>query len=310
MKGENLDIQLIRTFLEIITAGSFIEAAGRVNVTQSAVSLRVKRLEEELGQSLFTRSKSGIELTPAGEQFERFARSLLKVWEEAKYQIAVPEEYTDILSIGCQHSLWPKLGGRWLRLLEKQLPDIAFKAEVGMPERLMRLMVQGTTDIGIMYTPQARPGLRVEEIVKEELVLVSPDAAYPAQPDDRYVFMDWGPEFAAMHAIHFVDFDMPRTSLAIGPLAINFIVDQVRAGYFPARLVKPHIDQGLLHIVAEAPVFPFPAYAIWNAERSPQLIESALAALRSVARIVDVEQVGILDDADVDMQTVSSRLQG
>ena len=94
-----MDIQLIRTFLEVITAGSFNEAAGRVNVTQSAVSLRVKRLEESLGQPLFLRSKSGIDLTPAGEQFERFARSLLKVWEEAKYSIALPTGYSELLSM-------------------------------------------------------------------------------------------------------------------------------------------------------------------------------------------------------------------
>lgn len=304
-----MDIQLIRTFLEILTAGSFIEAAGRVNVTQSAVSLRVKRLEDELGQALFTRSKSGIELTPAGEQFERFARSLLKVWEEAKYKVAVPEEFRDLLSIGCQHSLWPKLGGRWLRLLETQLPDIAFKAEVGMSERLMRLMVQGTTDIAVIYTPQARPGLRIEKIIREELILVSPDPNYPAILDSRYVFMDWGEEFAAVHAIHFVDFNMPRTSLAIGPLAINFIVDQGRAGYFPARLVKQQLDQGLLHVVADAPVFPFPAYAIWNSERNPELVGAALQALRSVAKVVDVEQGGVLDNANVDLQSVTRKLQ-
>ncbi len=304
-----MDLQLVRTFLEIISAGSFVEAATRVNVTQSAVSLRVKRLEDELGQTLFTRSKSGIELTPAGEKFERFARSLLKVWEEAKYQIAVPADYSTILSIGCQHSLWPKLGGRWLRLLERQLPDTAFKAEVGMPERLLRMMVQGTTDIAIMYTPQARPGLRVEEIVKEELILVAADPYYPARLDDRYVFVDWGDEFAAMHAIHFIDFDLPRTSLAIGPLAINFIVDQGRAGYFPARLVKPQIDAGLLHAVAGAPVFPFPAYVIWNSERDRQLIDTALAALRTVAGIVDDEQGGILDDAVINLDSVGAKLQ-
>jgi DNA-binding transcriptional LysR family regulator len=51
-----MDLQLIRTFLEIISAGSFLEAANRVYVSQSAVSLRVKRLEEELGQKLFNRS--------------------------------------------------------------------------------------------------------------------------------------------------------------------------------------------------------------------------------------------------------------
>jgi DNA-binding transcriptional LysR family regulator len=295
-----MDLQLIRTFLEIISAGSFLEAADRVFVTQSAVSLRVKRLEEELGQKLFNRSKAGIELTPAGEQFERFARSLLKVWEEAKYQVALPEGYTELLSIGCQYSLWPRLGGRWLRVLEQQEQHTAFRAEVGMPDRLMRLMIQGSTDIAIMYTPQMRPGLMAEELLKEDLILVSTNPDYTADLDQSYVFMDWGPEFAAAHAIHFPVFDMARTILALGPLAMNFIIDQKRAGYFPARLVKQHIDRGVLHIVADAPIFPFPAYAIWNTEKNPDLMGRALDHLRKVATLVDDEQYDVLEEAGAD----------
>lgn len=73
-----MDIELARTFVEIATSGSFLNASKRLHVTQSTVSLRVKRLEQLLGKPVFVRSRSGIELTPAGEQFERFARTLLK----------------------------------------------------------------------------------------------------------------------------------------------------------------------------------------------------------------------------------------
>jgi DNA-binding transcriptional LysR family regulator len=303
-----MDLQLIRTFLEIISAGSFLEAADRVYVTQSAVSLRVKRLEEELGQKLFTRSKAGIELTPAGEQFERFARSLLKVWEEAKYQIALPEGYSDLLSIGCQYSLWPRLGGRWLRMLERGEQTTAFRAEVGMPERLMRLMIQGTVDVALMYTPQMRPGLRVEELLKEDLILVATDPGYSCDLDESYVFMDWGPEFATAHAFHFPRFDMARTSLALGPLALNFILDQKRAAYFPTRLVKQHIDAGLLHIVTDAPVFPFPAYVIWNSEKNPDLMERCLKSLQIVCKQVDEEQEVVLEEDGTDIDMVRANL--
>ncbi len=303
-----MDLQLIRTFLEIISAGSFLEAADRVYVSQSAVSLRVKRLEEELGQKLFNRSKAGIELTPAGKQFERFARSLLKVWEDAKYQIAVPEGYTELLSIGCQYSLWPRLGGRWLQLLEKNELNTAFRAEIGMPDRLMRLMIQGSTDVAIMYTPHMRPGLMAEELLKEDLILVATDPEYSADLDHRYVFMDWGPEFAAAHAIHFPMFDMARTSLSLGPLALNFIIDQKRAGYFPARLVKQYIDDGKLYMVANAPIFPFPAYVIWNTEKNPELMKRSLSLLRKVATVVDSEQEEVLEEDGTDADQARTNL--
>ncbi len=296
-----MDIQLARTFLEIIAAGSFIHAADRLHVTQSAVSLRVKKLEGELGRDVFVRAKSGIVLTPAGLQFERYARSLMKVWEEAKYHVAVPDGYDDVLDFGVQYSLWPKLGGRWLRKLEIELPDIALHAEIGMPDRLMRLMIQGTIDIGIMYTPQLRPGLNVTELVEETLILVSADPDYGPDLDENYVLMDWGPEFAIAHSFHFPDFQMARTTLSIGPLAINFIIELNRAAYFPTRVVKPFIDSGHLHVVSGAPVFPYPAYVVWNEEKSPELIDKALGLLRLCAEEVDQEQDAIMKDADINL---------
>ena len=105
-----MDIVLAKTFLEVLTAGNFQSAAQRLFVTQSAVSLRIKKLEEELGREVFTRNKGGAILTPAGEQFERFARSMVKLWEEASYQVAVPAGLDSLLIVGCQYSLWPKLG--------------------------------------------------------------------------------------------------------------------------------------------------------------------------------------------------------
>jgi len=71
-----MDITLIRTFLEVSNTGSFVAACDRLFVTQSAVSLRIQRLEESLGHAMFTRSKAGAMLTPEGQQFERYAMSI------------------------------------------------------------------------------------------------------------------------------------------------------------------------------------------------------------------------------------------
>ena len=57
-----MDITLLKTFLEVAASGSFVSSADRLFVTQSAVSLRIQRLEDTLGKPLFTRSKAGAEL--------------------------------------------------------------------------------------------------------------------------------------------------------------------------------------------------------------------------------------------------------
>ena len=189
-----MDIVLARTFLAIVAEGSFGAAATSLYVTQSAVSLRIKRLEDLLGNRLFERTKAGISLTPAGRQFERFAISMLRIWEEARHQVAVPEGYKQTIIIGGQYSLLPRLVMRWLDAAEMALPEYSFRVEAGMPERLTRLLLEGALDLAVLYTPQLRPGFSVRKLFDEELVLVSADPDFGPNLDDRYVFMDWGSE--------------------------------------------------------------------------------------------------------------------
>jgi DNA-binding transcriptional LysR family regulator len=100
-----LDITLARTFLEIVAAGSFLRASERLHVTQTAVSARVRTLEELLARKLFVRNKSGASLTPAGEQFVRYAATIVQVWERARHQVAVPPGRRAVLAIGCEIAL-------------------------------------------------------------------------------------------------------------------------------------------------------------------------------------------------------------
>jgi DNA-binding transcriptional LysR family regulator len=85
-----MDIMQARTFLEISDTGSFVAAAARLHITQTAVSARIRALEEQLGRRLFVRNKAGARLTPAGERFLRHARTLVQVWDRARLQVALP----------------------------------------------------------------------------------------------------------------------------------------------------------------------------------------------------------------------------
>ena len=61
-----MDINVARTFLEVVKTGSFVSAAANLNVTQTAVSARIRVLEEQLDRKVFIRNKAGARLTPAG----------------------------------------------------------------------------------------------------------------------------------------------------------------------------------------------------------------------------------------------------
>ncbi len=84
-----MDINVARTFLEVVKTGSFVRAAANLNLTQTAVSARIRVLEQNLDRKVFVRNKAGARLTPAGEQFFRFATSLVQVWDRARRAAAV-----------------------------------------------------------------------------------------------------------------------------------------------------------------------------------------------------------------------------
>lgn len=309
-----MDITLIRTYLEIASTGSFVAAANRLFVTQSAVSLRVQRLEQSLGRPLFERSKAGAVLTPYGREFERYALSLLKIWEEARQQIAIPPGFTQSLTIGAQYSLWPRLGFRWLDAIRAGMPSISLRAELGMPDRLTRFLIEGVTQMALVYVPSVRPGLRVEQILDEELVMVD---AGPGRGDPdpesavagRYVFIDWGPEFVQAHAAALPELTNPGMTLSLGALAARFIVARGLAGYIPARAAKEYLDQGRLRLVANAPDFHYPAWVVWREDLDRRVADHALTELRRIAQAIDTEQDEILSDL-ADLATNDTKLQG
>ena len=88
-----MDTELARTFLAVIEAGSFSNAAERLHVTQSTVSARLRTLESFLGTALFVRNKSGSSLTAAGRQFQRHALLLIRTVEQARHDVGIPRGY-------------------------------------------------------------------------------------------------------------------------------------------------------------------------------------------------------------------------
>ncbi|KIN70213.1 putative HTH-type transcriptional regulator, lysR family [Sulfitobacter noctilucicola] len=293
-----MDITLIKTFIEVANTGSFVAACDRLFVTQSAVSLRIQRLEDSLGHPLFHRSKAGAILTPEGRQFERYALSLLKIWEEARQQIAIPEGYSRALSIGAQYSLWPRLGFRWIDAMQAAMPELSVHCEVGMTDRITRFLIEGVIQAGILYTPQLRPGLIVEPAIDDELILVAsyPDATLDIK--ECYVAIDWGPEFTHALAIALPELTDSGRSMALGSLAMDYIVNRRAAGFVPARSAKRYLDAGKLHIVSEAPRFPYPAWVIWRDDMPEDLAQMARRTLNDVVQAAEKEQKPVTDSLE------------
>lgn len=278
-----MDVDLARTFLAVVETGSFVEAANRVHVTQSTVSARIKSLEERLGRVLFQRGKFGASLTPTGIQFQKHALAMVRIWEHARLEIALPEGYLSALAIGGQYSLWDGFLLEWVGSMRTVAPEIAIRASMGFSDTLMQAMVAGTLDLAAIYTPQGRPGLEVELLFEDEIILVSGQDDPSPEPDDSYVFIDWGPEFRADHSLNFPKLSIPGTYLELGSLSVQYLLRTNSSGYVPRRIAAPYLASGALKTSRRAPAFSYPAYAVYATDADADLVQLMLGQLRTAA---------------------------
>ena len=102
-----LDTDQLRSFMAIVDSGSFTRAAERVHKTQSAVSMHIRRLEEQLGRPLFVKNGRGVRLSGDGERLVEFAREMLRIEAEAmmhvgqkglagQVRLGIPDDYAEV----------------------------------------------------------------------------------------------------------------------------------------------------------------------------------------------------------------------
>ncbi|HEY8011341.1 MAG TPA: LysR family transcriptional regulator [Rudaea sp.] len=278
-----MDTELARTFIVVVAAGSFVEAANRLHVTQSTVSTRIQRLEEKLGAELFVRNKSGTTLTPAGRQFQRHAALLTRTVELARQEIGIVSGFRATLTVGARVGLWEDLLSIWLPIFASRAPDVAVRALVGFEEDLMQALIDGQANIAVMYTPQTRPGLTVEPLLEEQLVMISTQHDPPRGPARDYIYVDWGPEFFTQHQLAFPNFIGAALTVNVGWLGLQHLLLHGGTGYFPVRMLREHERRGRVHRVPGAPEFRLSAYLVFSTEVDSEALALALDSIRRVA---------------------------
>lgn len=142
------DTVLLRTFAAICDFGSFTKAAREVNLTQSAVSLQLRRLEDQVGSRLIVRNTHGARLTERGEVLLSYARRILALHKEAEHclgrdtggliRIGAPE-YFDLRTLS---SLLGQFAGRY--------PTVRLHIELGIGPDIAALLDGGELDIAIV----------------------------------------------------------------------------------------------------------------------------------------------------------------
>lgn len=276
-----MDLEFARTFLAVAAAGNFVGAAERLHITQSTVSARIQNLEGRMGARLFRRGRGGAELTAAGQRFLRHAKTMVRALEQARQEVSLPSGFSGGLTLSGRSALWEDFLPRWEDWMRDAIPDVSLRLELGFEEGIMQGLVEGIVDIGVMYTPESRPGLAVEYLFDESLVLVSSNPVRP-WPDPNYIHVDWGPEFHAQFAARFPDVETPARIANIGWIGHQLMESRGGSAYLPQRTVCGAIEQGSLWRVHESPLITLPVYMVFPVDRDEAHLARAVQKLRSL----------------------------
>lgn len=274
-----MDVGLLKAFLEVYRSRHFGRAAKNLFISQSAVSARIKQLEDELGTRLFTRERNNIELTTAGRKFLVYAENILNTWNIARQEIAIPEGSDILLSVAALPSIWDIFLEHWLSWVHKASLATALQVDVMRTDSLMRSLLEGTLDLGFVFDPPRTPQIQVKQIVPVPLIMVSTENGLSAEEavKENYIFVDWGTEFGMIHAQQYPDMPPPRLRASVGRIALNFLNSCSGAAYLPEALVHEQLGTTLFQ-VDDAPVIRKDSYAIYSRDSSKkETIEQALA---------------------------------
>ncbi len=263
-----MDTELLKTFLEVSKTRHFGRAAEALYLTQSAVSFRIRQLENQLGVNLFTRHRNNIRLTSAGERLLPYAENLMSTWLAAKKDVAHTSNHNEI-SIGASAALWECMLGPWLASIYALHPGIQLEARIAQRQSLVKQVHERQLDLLVTTEPP-----KMDEFVSQQLLTFELNlfCATPSKHHSElnYLRLEWGPDFQ--------HHDAEKTSVEGTPVLTTTSANITRSllktldGYtwLPVRWAQTMPD---LSVIAHSKPIQRPLYAIWlqNSDKQQQI---------------------------------------
>jgi Transcriptional regulator len=170
-----VEIRQLRAFIAIAESGTFTAGALRVHVTQAAISMQIRQLENEIGARVFVRAPRHVILTEAGEHLLRRARHMLREHDAAIDEIAeLAGAERGRLRIGSASAMvltdqLPTI----LTELQKQHPRAEIGVTSGTSEALVEQILKGELDIAFVSLPVDARGIQTERLSEDQLVAIA-----------------------------------------------------------------------------------------------------------------------------------------
>ena len=174
-KANTMEIRQLKAFLAIAEAKTFTAGARRVNVTQAAISMQIRQLEDEVGLPLFTRTPRRVILTEAGEHLLDRARKILREHDAAVAEIAevAGAEYGRLRIGSASGTFAMNQLPAILHALKDKFPNSELTVASGTSERLVDKIMHGEVDMAFVSLPVDNLNITTESLFSDEIVAIA-----------------------------------------------------------------------------------------------------------------------------------------
>ena len=169
-----MNLKQLEYFVQVAELGSFSKAALALDIAQPALSRQVRSLETELTQQLFLRNGRGVTLTDAGKRLFDHSVAVMQLMAHAREDLgANRDEPVGRVTIGLPPSMGRQLTVPLIDRFKQQLPAARLAIVEGLSTHIVEWVTTGRIDVGLVYNPEAQPGLEIAPLLNEPLGLVS-----------------------------------------------------------------------------------------------------------------------------------------
>jgi len=273
-----VDTELLKTFLEVSRTRHFGRAAEALYLTQSAVSFRIRQLENQLGVNLFTRHRNNIRLTNAGERLLPYAENLMNTWLAAKKDVSLSSQHNQ-LSIGASASLWECMLTQWLSTLYQQHRGSLYEARIASRQSLVQQLHERRLDL--LLTTEAPKMDEFDSQLLGHFNLALYRASSPLSASPTYLRIEWGADFQQYESELIKNDDIPILTTSSAQMACKLIPELNGYTFLPIKWAE---KQTGIQQKPDSILLSRPLYAIWLKNTDKQnvikgLLQTPLEAL-------------------------------
>ncbi|MDO6611877.1 LysR family transcriptional regulator [Shewanella sp. 1_MG-2023] len=283
-----MDTDLLKTYLEVYRTRHFGKAADNLFLTRSAVSFRVKQLENMLGVSLFNRERNNIQPTPAGERLLEHANAVLTAVERAKQDVSLSDSQLVQLSLGIGHNVWDSYLNKLMQPLCSGLQDVSLRTDVITTAVMSKQLSERTLDIALSFDPLRIDDIEITKLHRVNLILVADksDLSVNDISQYQYVKVDWGTAFNIMHAQELAYFPMASLHTSSAQIAFDYLMSNGGSAFLPETMVEEKLLQSELFLVEGVEPMRRHIYAAhWiNSERIDEIEQALLVLTHKIYR--------------------------